>query len=1042
MDISDITDFLPKYPNIVQSENDLLNPYKDDFYESIYNKKEFYDEKLEPIENVSSEPGNLLKHQKIIARFFSSYTPYNELLLLHAMGTGKSCSAVGAIEHIKEAGGFRGALYLAKGDALINNFRSELIFKCTGGQYIPQDYDDLTQLEKVHRRKKATRDFYQFNTFETFAKQIKGRSDDILQKKYDNFIIIIDEVHNLRIQNKTIGLNIYNEFLHFLHTIRNCKILLLSGTPMKDDVDEFASVMNLLLPPEDALPTGEEFITTFFTPTMKVKPSMIPILKQKLKGRVSYLKAMESSVPKIFEGVHMGTLKHLLVVPDIMSNFQTLSYQKAHIIDTKNAKKGVYSHSRQASLFVFPDGSYGKDGFNTYVTKGTKTGKNIYTIGENGKKQKLQSFTLSSTLRKDLIHNDKILDNLSKYSTMYTASIRNILEAKKQGKCVFVYNEFVEGSGIILFGLILELFGFSKARGSEAVDSHASRYASLTSLTTTTSQIQDLVTRFNQPDNIYGEVIQVIIGSRKISEGFSFKNIQIEEIQTPWYNYSETDQAIARGSRLGSHRMLIEAGNDPKLQIYQRVAIPDPKVMPSSDSIDLRMYEISETKDINIKGMERIIKEASFDCALNYNRNAVTGMDGKRDCEYMDCLYTCDGIDFDKPVHIDYSTYQLYYNNNSINNIIDRIKILFRDIFTMDLNTISGYFTEYTHFELLTALRKIINENIVIKNKYGFASYLQEEYNIYFLVDNLSVMGTFSSDYYTQYPHIKRVKTFKQIIKPIYIAYLPQIVNRLTTAKSMDDIRNTISKLPLSINEFLLESALLAQQRKIDTNIPLRNLILKYFNRVVENIDGVTVSQLLYEEEEGILRCLKDGVWSNCPNTYIDLLATLKEQVKDKLITNPYGFYGQHNPELDTFCIRDVRDEIPDKKNQRTSGKICINWVVKDLYDLALNILDMPLPADNVVRQYMDQLKAKKRDIKHNLNDLTNRDNLWNVISNLKIIKDMYKKDDLTAHDMVRIIYWGSMQKKTICPHIQAFFAEKGFLDVDTGCGKVGSLKI
>ena len=43
--------------------------------------------------------------------------------------------------------------------------------------------------------------------------------------------------------------------------------------------------------------------------------------------------------------------------------------------------------------------------------------------------------------------------------------------------------------------------------------------------------------------------------------------------------------------------------------------------MPQSDSIDLRMYQGSEIKDLNIKGIERIIKEAAFDCALNYNRN-------------------------------------------------------------------------------------------------------------------------------------------------------------------------------------------------------------------------------------------------------------------------------------------------------------------------------------------------------------------------------------------------------------------------------------
>ena len=94
--------------------------------------------------------------------------------------------------------------------------------------------------------------------------------------------------------------------------------------------------------------------------------------------------------------------------------------------------------------------------------------------------------------------------------------------------------------------------------------------------TTTNKQITDLISRFNNPDNMNGEIINVIMGSRKISEGFSFKNIQVEDIHTPWYNYSETSQAIARGFRLGSHRALIDAGltfvflmvYDPCLLIY------------------------------------------------------------------------------------------------------------------------------------------------------------------------------------------------------------------------------------------------------------------------------------------------------------------------------------------------------------------------------------------------------------------------------------------------------------------------------------------
>ena len=85
MELDDITNFLPKYPNIRQLEEKIFNPY-DDFYEAIYKKKEFYDKKLPAVEEFPTVVGTLMKHQKLIARFFSSHTLYDELLLVHEMG--------------------------------------------------------------------------------------------------------------------------------------------------------------------------------------------------------------------------------------------------------------------------------------------------------------------------------------------------------------------------------------------------------------------------------------------------------------------------------------------------------------------------------------------------------------------------------------------------------------------------------------------------------------------------------------------------------------------------------------------------------------------------------------------------------------------------------------------------------------------------------------------------------------------------------------------------------------------------------------------
>lgn len=85
MDIN-ISDFLPIYPSISRSKNDIFNNYDDNFYEAIYKKKEFYEEKLPDVEEIKTNEWSLLKHQKLIARFLSSYTPYDQLLLNHEMG--------------------------------------------------------------------------------------------------------------------------------------------------------------------------------------------------------------------------------------------------------------------------------------------------------------------------------------------------------------------------------------------------------------------------------------------------------------------------------------------------------------------------------------------------------------------------------------------------------------------------------------------------------------------------------------------------------------------------------------------------------------------------------------------------------------------------------------------------------------------------------------------------------------------------------------------------------------------------------------------
>ena len=1044
--MEDIYEFLPKYPNIVENKDTLLNPYNNNFYENIYRKKELYDEKLDKFEEFPDEVGGLLKHQKIISRFFSSRTDYDQLLLVHEMGSGKSCTAIGAIEEIKLVGGFKKVLYLAKGEALINNFINELIFKCTDGRYIPENYDKLTKLEQTHRKKKMIKDYYNFNTFETFAKYINNTNDFMIKTEYNNCIIVIDEVHNLRIQEKVGGLNLYNQFLRFLHIIEGSKILLLSGTPMKDNVKEIASIMNLILPFKDnspQLPTGEDFLREYFNKKGNdlfiIKNSKIDELKKQMKGRVSYLRSIQSSIKVEYEGQKLGNLKHFNVFEDKMSDFQTKVYNKAYKIDTEGDKEGIYSNSRQASLFVFPDETFGPEGFNKYI-KTSKSGQVF--IADNGKKKKTMSFTLKPELKKEIEGDteDEKLEKLSKFSSKYADAIKNILNARDNGKCVFVYNEFVSGGGLILFGLLLELFGFTKATSTEKHNSFKPRYASLTNLTSTDTQIRDIVSRFNKKDNINGKVINVIIGSRKISEGFSFQNIQIEEILTPWFNYSETSQAIARGIRFGSHRMLEEQEENISIKIYQRVSIPK-----TGKSIDLQMYEISENKDISIKRVERIIKETAFDCALTYNRNKIEGKDGERECEYMDCIYNCDGISMElinkslKNKELDIITYQLYYNENNIQNIINKILDIFKVIFSSDFNSIQEFLEEYeySNFELLTALTRIINNNIIITNKYGFPCYLKEEDNIYFLIDNLSLKGKFLSEYYSEFPHIITNNNFYNIVAIMYYDYLPNIINKLYTVENKNDIRKLINKIPNEIQAYIIEQSILAKTKKLTKNKESRDKILEYFNSFYKKIDNTWISSFLYNENE-ILRCLNNNKWTECSDEIKDkYLETLKQQVIN-LEKNPYGYYGQINPDTDKFCIRDLAKIGALKGHQKSRGQVCTTYQLKDLYDIVINKLKIPLPDKKIFVKYLNEkIKKKQRELKiKELSELNDKDTLWNIIQKFKIIKDMFSnKDILSSNDMLRILYWGTMKKEEICIEIRKWFDENKLLDIDKGCG-------
>jgi hypothetical protein len=1020
--------------------------------------------------------------RKINTFFYSGYVYDFEILPTHNyfannILTHNTCSAIGVIEQIinEKRDIYNGAIIFAKGSNILGNFQKELVEKCTSGKYYPKNYKNNTEMENVRRINKMT-SFYSFYTFAKFSKNIKKISDSEIKKLYSNKIIVIDEVHNLQIQSSELDedekkekkpfdkedpLEIYWQFHRFLHVIENTKILLLSGTPMKDGVEEFASITNLIIPLKDQFPIGKYFLDQYTNQDKGVyilKKEKIPEIKNKLKGKISFLKEPESSVEKKFIGNVYGGLKYFIVNPVFMSKFQSKHYNNAYKKDTKS----IYLHSREASLFVYPDGSYGKEGFNKYIKE-----------GEKGKK-----FHLSSELKNLIYDKDpsKVLDNIGKYSATYKEVIKQILNTN--GNC-FIYSSLAKGSGAILFSLLLELFNYSKANGLEKEKKN--RYAILTNKTASANDLKRINERFNRSDNKHGEYIKVIIGSRAISEGFSFKNVIFEAINTPHWNYSETAQALARGIRLNSHKELL----NPVVKISQTVAIP-----LEGTSIDLKMYKISEDKDVSIRKILRIFMEVAFDCSLNYVQNYVDGVDYSRECYYDVCNYKCDGIPDNvlkngiKPSNLDLSTYQLYYSNppiplliqkieelitqngGSVNGctldkelflkklsdqfteeeitnslylfdtkymtpgrkIINGLSTLFREQFVLNLKQIQDNLKQFTLFEILSALNTIIENNILMVNKYGILCYVKEYKNIFFLVKDIETTPDLYSEYYIKYPDIYVENSFSRLLNQ----QIPIIIDNICFNNDEKiDPEVYIKSLPVNIQEMFIENCIISLQGKkgSEGKNELQNLILSLYKNYIVKIGHIWYSTFLSKtKKDGQIRIF-DKKWRDADEKDILLLKKQKEnETNIKVKNNPYKLYGKINTATDSFCIVDL--ETKENKEKETEdgkvdnrlnypGKNCKSWTLKDLFLILINKIEAEIPKD-FTNDKKELLETCKKD---------------------KFISDIYTYKELEKMEVKKIrkiLYFGTKPMKKInnyCGVIQDFFRKNNLLEEDDQCG-------
>ena len=276
------------------NEYDFLYPHLNDpnFNIKIAKRKEFNDTKYDGTiydvrkqsEIMCAADFELMPHQLFVKNFLSFQTPYNSLLLFHSLGTGKTCSAIGVAEemrsYMKQVGVTQKIMIIASPNVQVN-FRMQLFNEsklkevnglwnldtCVGHKLLheinPTNLKGLPRERVVSEIRSIINSYYVFMGYGELANYIskvtnisqdsgfsmaEKKSIELkkIKKYFNNRLIIIDEVHNIRISDE----NKEKRTAELLMTVAkhsdNMRLLLLSATPMYNTYKEIVWLLNLI----------------------------------------------------------------------------------------------------------------------------------------------------------------------------------------------------------------------------------------------------------------------------------------------------------------------------------------------------------------------------------------------------------------------------------------------------------------------------------------------------------------------------------------------------------------------------------------------------------------------------------------------------------------------------------------------------------------------------------------------------------------------------------------------------------------------------
>jgi len=405
----------------------------------------------------------MFKHQEFVRRYLSPYTPYNFLVLYHKLGSGKTHACLRVAEdHYKHS--YRKTIIITKGDSARNNFKE--------------------QIKKFNINIQA-----HFYNYRQLANRIAKTPEEDMHHIFSDSIVIMDEVHNLKISDK--DESTINWLVTAIHKSKNSKFMYTTGTPMINETSELKMLLKL------CCRNDENFNGIIsFTDTEINKPEY----------------SME-------------------VIYSTLGKYQEKKYETVQRMDD------VYKHETHICLFVSSTGKTGVDLEEEFF----EPPENVNIQSDSVKKIQISRPKASQLYRLKG-------DELEKSSGKYAKLMEMINDAV--GK-VFIFVEDVIGPGITILRAILSAHGYQESYGIEL--SRTARFTICTGNTLECPNNLERIQLFNSESNIDGDYVKVLIGSRTVGEAINLYGVNDFHYITPHWNFHLFVQSFGRVIRENSH---------------------------------------------------------------------------------------------------------------------------------------------------------------------------------------------------------------------------------------------------------------------------------------------------------------------------------------------------------------------------------------------------------------------------------------------------------------------------------------------------------